>query len=833
MNFLSHKYTISQIIKIVSGSVIQLHDSEAKISFLTTDSRSSDNNAESLFFAFKSQRNDGHKYLLDVYIKNCRNFIVEDIPENIEQLPEANIIKVSSTLDALQILAKFHRNKFHFPIIGITGSNGKTVVKEWIYQLLSGEYKIVRSPKSYNSQIGVPISVWQLDNNFNLGVFEAGISKVGEMQRLQQIINPDIGLLTNIGHAHDENFNSISEKISEKLKLFKNCKILIYNTDNQILNNEIEKFITKNSIHTLKWGKNLKTNDLAIISEQVENNETNISALFHKKEISITIPFTDKASAENAIHCWVLMLYLGISQVQIEKQMLELHPIEMRLELQQGINNCSIINDSYSNDMDSLQIALQYINRINIHKKNTVILSDILQTGIENKAQFYKDIDNILKINNIQRLIGIGKDISKHRKIFSTNNTFFETTDDFLNSLDLSKFNSETILLKGARNFQFERIAEVLQQKKHETILEINLSALINNLNFYRSRLRKGTKTMAMVKASSYGSGSFEIASALEFHHVDYLAVAYIDEGVELKKAEISLPIMVMNPEPAGFEAMISYGLEPEIYSFRILKLLDNHLNNYSSKTFPIGIHIKIDTGMRRLGFEASEIDELAVFLKNNKKFVVKSIFSHLVGSDNPELDAFTKKQLELFDKTSKSFCSHFDYEIIRHISNSAAIIRFPEANLDMVRLGIGLYGIESSENEQSFLQNISSLSTIISQIKHIKKGETIGYNRNYKALKDMTTATIPIGYADGINRQLSKSDFCFSVNGKPAKIVGNICMDMLMIDITGIDAKEGDKVIIFDSSEKIINLANAMQTIPYEVLTGISQRVKRVYFQE
>ena len=786
---------------------------------------------KSLFFALTSKRNDGHKYIEELYEKGVRNFVIENEPANLLLLYNANIIKVKSTLIALQSLSAAHRKQFSVPVIGITGSNGKTIVKEWLYQLLNESKNIVRSPKSFNSQIGVPLSVWQMREDHELAIFEAGISEQDEMDHLQPIIQPTIGIFTNIGHAHDENFINRTQKAGEKLKLFTKVKTLIYCIDQKELQEGIIKTGLLKNIDTFIWSR--KTNaDLQITSVVSDFHHTKLTGLYKNNEISISIPFTDEASIENVIHCWATMLLLGYSQNIITKRMRTLQPLAMRLEMKAGMNNCTIINDSYSNDIDSLSIALDFLNQQKQHRRKTVILSDILQSG-RSDSHLYKEVSELLNMKQIDRLIGIGKGISRQSSLFPMDKEFFNTTEDFLDSYSLGSFSNESILLKGARIFGFERITEALQQKTHETVLEINLNALVHNLNYYRGKLDPGTKVMAMVKAFSYGSGSYEIANVLQFHQVDYLTVAYADEGVELRKSGIKLPIMVMNPDEESFDSMLKYQLEPEIYSFRVLKMLESALLRHSPNSQPVGIHIKIDTGMHRLGFDPVEVDELINQIKGRPNIIVKSVFSHLAASDNQKNDDFTRHQVSLFRMISERICYEFDYPILRHIANTAAISRFPEARFDMVRLGIGLYGIAPNAEEQEKLENVSTLRSIISQIKHVVPDDTVGYNRRYKAKNDTTIAIVPIGYADGLSRALSNGIGHLKVRGKFAPVVGSICMDMTIIDITGINAQEGDEVLFFGKDLPITRLADEMGSIPYEILSGISQRVKRVYYQE
>lgn len=826
-------YKINDIATILGGTLICNDSTLSEVRYLLTDSRKVVSASLSLFFAIKGDRRNGHEFIDDLHQAGVRNFVISDeaFPS---KYPDSNFIVANDTLGALQKVATFHRNKFHIPVIAITGSNGKTIVKEWLYQLLREDHDIVRSPKSYNSQIGVPLSVWQMKKENDLAIFEAGISEPGEMLKLEAIIKPDTSIFTNIGSAHDENFSSLSEKVTEKLMLFSNCKNLLYCKDYLSISEEINKasFLSP-ALNFFTWSRRLKS-DLQIGRISKDNGESEIQGIFKNSFISIRIPFTDDASIENAIHCWAYMLFMKYSQDVISERMLFLSPVAMRLEMKEGVNNCSIINDSYNSDIGSLTIALDFLNQQKQHSKRTVVLSDILQSG-KDESILYKDVAELLSRKGITRLIGIGPAIERQAHHFSGETRFYPSTDDFLNNYTGSMFNHETVLLKGARLFGFERISKVLQQKAHETVLEINLNSLIHNLNYYRSRLKTETKIMVMVKAFSYGSGSFEISNILQFHRVDYLAVAYADEGVELRKAGITLPIMVMNPEEQSFETMINFKLEPEIYSFRILQqfseLVKRKLNDQPGTKFPI--HIKIDTGMHRLGFESSEINELVVRIKNNRQLKVMSVFSHLAASDEAIHDGFTKKQVEQFSAMANTICSHFQYKIFKHIANSAGIIRFPEWQFDMVRLGIGLHGISATPHEQKHLQFVATLKTTISQIKTVKANETIGYSRKGVLTRDTQVATVAVGYADGLNRKLGYGIGMMLVHNKKCPIIGSVCMDMTMIDVTDIVAKEGDEVIVFGPGYSIIEMAKDLGTIPYEILTTVSQRVKRVYFHE
>jgi alanine racemase len=825
-------YTITNIASIVGGKLTVSGDNSTPIKNLLIDSRKLSNAETSLFFAIKGDRHDGHSYIHELYEKGVFNFVVSTLPTASEKYPKANFIIVENTLLALQVLCAHHRNQFHIPIIGITGSNGKTIVKEWLFQLMREDKNIVRSPKSFNSQVGVPLSVWQLNEEHNLGIFEAGISQPNEMKALQNIIQPTIGLITNIGQAHDENFENQNQKVKEKLKLFQQAEVLIYCKDYLSVHNQLTEDKNFQDIKQITWSKKTRA-DLLIGRITKSTSDSEIQAVYKNDFIRISIPFTDEASIENAIHCWATMLYLGYENSVIADRMKFLSPVAMRLELKEGINNCSIINDSYNSDLGSLSIALDFLNQQKQHPKKTLVLSDILQSG-RNEEILYKEVAELINKKGIQRLVGIGEAISRQSAVFDVEKTFYRSTADFLQQFNNSFFRDETILLKGARAFGFEAISKVIQQKAHETVLEINLNAIVHNLNYFRSKIKNDTKIMAMVKAFSYGSGSFEIANILQFHRVDYLAVAYADEGVELRKAGITMPIMVMNPEEQSYDAMIQYNLEPELYSFRVLNLFEETLKRSERLNMqPIPVHIKLDTGMHRLGFEEKDINELIVRIKNNKHLVVRSIFSHLAASDESEHDEFTWQQIKKFNTMSEQIKSHFTQPIYKHILNSAGISRFPDAQFDMVRLGIGLYGIGVNAQEQSQLQNVSTLKTSISQIKNIPANETIGYSRKGVAVKDMQIATVPIGYADGLSRKLSNGAGKMIVKGQPAPIIGNVCMDMCMIDITNIKANENDEVIVFGESLPITEVAKDVGTIPYEILTNVSRRVKRVYYQE
>ncbi|MBI2966950.1 MAG: bifunctional UDP-N-acetylmuramoyl-tripeptide:D-alanyl-D-alanine ligase/alanine racemase [Bacteroidetes bacterium] len=825
-------YTIGRITGIIKGT-LQHSKHNCQIRYLLHDSRAITFPETSLFFAIRAPHNDGHRYVTDAYRKGVRNFVVSGMEKEFAGMKGASFIFVKDTLTALQTLCAFHRTQFNIPVIGITGSNGKTIIKEWLFHLLSDDYRIVRSPKSYNSQIGVPLSVWQMANEDTLAIFEAGISKPGEMKRLQKIILPRIGIFSNIGNAHSENFINTIEKLKEKLELFVNVKTLVYSSDHLIIDREIRKAGLHKKMKCMCWSKKHRA-DLQIISLKRDNNSTHIDGRYQNKHISISIPFIDDASAENAIHCWLVLLFLGYDNDIIRERMKTLSPVAMRLEMKEGINRCSIINDFYNSDTGSLAVALDFMNRQKQHKTRTVILSDILQSGKKSDA-LYGEVAHLLEAGNVNQLIGIGNNIrGQVNKFHGMRTSFFTTTEEFLQQYPLSGLQNSAILLKGARVFEFERINRALEKKSHETVLEINLNALIQNLNFFRTKIKPSVKVMAMVKAFSYGSGSYEIANILQHHNADYLAVACADEGVELRNAGITLPIVVMNPETGTFDLMLQHSLEPEIYNFRILKLLDAFLTARAiTSSTPFSIHIKIDTGMHRLGFLKNEINELVKFLKTRPYLNIKSVFSHLAASDESAHDKFTREQINLFNETSGSFCRNFSYPVLRHILNSAGIVRFPDAHFDMVRLGIGLYGIGNDEIMQKKLQQVSRLKSVIAQVKTIPPGESVGYGRMAISDKERKIAIVPVGYADGLDRKLGNGIGKLLINGKFAPVTGNICMDLCMVDITGITASEGDEVIIFGEEFSVAEFARQADTIPYEVMTGISGRVKRVYFYE
>ncbi|TAH01707.1 MAG: bifunctional UDP-N-acetylmuramoyl-tripeptide:D-alanyl-D-alanine ligase/alanine racemase [Sphingobacteriales bacterium] len=811
-------YTIQKIADLIGERAI-IKNPNQNIQHLLFDSRKLADAPTSLFFVLPGKVN-GHLFIANLYQLGFRSFVIWDNNFNLSNFTEANFIYSQNTLNALQELATQHRKNFSFPVIGITGSNGKTMVKEWLFQLLNNSYKIVRSPKSFNSQLGVPLSVWQMSNDYNLGIFEAGISKPNEMQNLQKIIQPTIGILTNIGTAHDEGFTNTAQKITEKFNLFSIAKFVILNVEYlQYINNDNTKIFT--------WSFTTSA-DLQITNTLINSSSTTITALYLQKQICITIPFTDKAAIENAITCWASLLLLNINQQTIAQNMLLLQPVKMRLELKAGKNNCSIIDDSYNSDLSSLEIALDFLNQQQQHPKKVLILSDLRQTGIPPQI-LYQKVAQLLTTKNIQTFIGVGEDIKFYQNYFAPNSQFFANTQNLIAHLEQINFSNKAILLKGARDFKFEKVSKLLTQKVHETVLEINLNALENNLNYYKSLLNPSVRVMAIVKAFSYGTGSYQIANVLQYNKIDYLAVAFADEGTELRKAGITTPIMVMSPEVSAFDAIIDNNLEPELYSFRILKAFADYLAYKNIDSY--SVHLKLDTGMHRLGFEGKEITELANYLKVNTHLAAKSVFSHLVASEDVLQDDFTQQQIDDFTAYTTTIEQSLGYFFIKHLANTSAISRFKNAQFDMVRLGIGFYGVDAANRSNNSLENVLTLKTTISQIKYLKKGDTVGYNRRGIMPVNGKIATLKIGYADGISRNLGNGKGTMLVNNIIAPTIGSICMDMCMLDITNIDCNEGDEVIIFADRQTIFNLADTLKTIPYEILTNISARVKRVYY--
>ncbi len=822
-------YSTEEINTLCNGTHL---GAKQEVNYLLIDSRSQQFYHNTLFIALIGDRQDGHQYIADAYEKGVRSFLISNQDFVQSNFVEAAFIVVENTLNALQQITRHHRQKFEGNVIAITGSNGKTIVKEWLFQILKDQFNICRSPKSYNSQIGVPLSIWNLNEENNLAIFEAGISAPNEMNILEGMIQPTIGVFTTIGNAHAQNFDSQKQILSEKLLLFKNVATLSYCKDQELVEKTIQNDATFKAKNLICWSRKSEA-DLRIIAEEEYNNGIKIRGIYKNENIEFEIPFKDQASIENAIHCYLVCLHLNINPKTIAEGMQHLNAVAMRLELKKGIYSCTLINDTYNSDINSIKIAITYLKAQHQHPKHTLILSDILQNSHHPK-DVYLEIAQLIKRNKIDRLIGIGNEIKHFKDLFKVESIFFETTDDFLNHIEDLNFFDEAILIKGARKFEFERITNRLQEKAHNTTLEINLSHLIDNFNYYKSILKKDTKLMVMVKAFSYGSGTHEIANILDYYNVDYLAVAYTDEGIALRKQGIKTPILVLNPEPQSFESLIRFDLEPEIFNLRTLKMFIDTIKildqkAVENKKFPI--HLKLDTGMHRLGFEESQLAEAVQLITMEKRIKVVSVFSHLVASDDTQMDNFTQNQFKKFDQMCQFLTQQLGNDFMRHILNSSGILRFPENQYDMVRLGIGLYGIGNVKEDKKQLKPVHRLVAQISQIKQLKKGEFIGYGGKGIMPQDGQIATIPIGYADGISRLLGNGKWRMEINHQLAPTIGSICMDMCMINITNINAKEGDLVVVFGENNDIYELAKAEQTIPYEVLTDIGSRVKRVFY--
>jgi len=819
-------YTIRQIAGITGGQLRQEAPGRPVVEHLLLDSRRIFFAETSLFFAIKGERHDGHDYLPELYRAGVRHFLISRKVNPLDY-PEASLLLHEDPVAALQELAAYHRRRFALPVIGITGSNGKTIVKEWLFQLLHDDYYLVRSPGSYNSQVGVPLSVWQINPAHELGIFEAGISRRGEMAQLSSIIDCNIGLFTNIGAAHSEGFRSRGEKLREKLQLFRQADIVFYCADQE----EVDEAIRALNRPRFTWSR-WRPADLYISRTRQADGQTEIRGEYLEEQLEVRIPFTDAASVENAIHCWALALYLGIDPGLIAERMSHLAPVAMRLELKEGINGSIVINDSYNSDLSSLSNALSFLEQQGRSERRTLILSDILQSGMDDE-ELYRRVGLLIREKQLRRVIGIGLRTPLLASFLppAVEKAFFATTDDFLNAVDKFEFHREVILLKGARPFAFERIARRLAQQVHQTSLEIKLDALVHNLNVYRRQLRPGVQLMAMVKASAYGGGGLEIAKLLEFQRVAYLAVAYADEGVELRQGGVQLPVVVLNAEPATFEALLRFGLEPEIYSLRQLQQFASFA---AGRPKLPAIHLKIDTGMRRLGFEEREQEAMLELLQGAAQLRVQSVFSHLAASEAPEHDDFTREQVRQFERRYEVIAEALGYRPLRHILNSSGIARFPGFQLDMVRLGIGMYGSDASGVFRELLQPVFHFKAHISQIKELAPGETVGYGRRALAGHHRRIATITAGYADGLPRAAGNGRYSVLIRDRRAPIVGSVCMDMCMVDITSLpEAQEGDEVSIFGDAPGVEELAEALQTIPYEVLTGISRRVKRVYTQD
>lgn len=819
---------VSNIAKIINANNYSLGVPNTEIINVCIDSRSIFDTKKTVYFALRGPRNDGHNYINDLYKLGVRHFIVDDIT-SVQSYADVNFWQTKNTLDAFQLLAQHIRSQVQIPVIGITGSNGKTIVKEWLYHGLRDNEQICRSPKSYNSQVGVPFSVWNLSQSNTLGIFEAGISKPNEMDKLEQIIRPSIGVFTHLGSAHQNNFSSLTQKVTEKIKLFKHSAVIFYPHDQELVRNCIQE-----NYGASKQLKGWSTKDPAawmFIKEKHTSNTCKSLITVDNQTELLVMPFTQSAALHNAYACIAVWLHFGLNWKTIQKKLNNLPSLGMRLEIRKGANNCTIINDSYSLDLDSLKIALDLQHHHNEHNNKCVILSELPNMITPEKT--YQQVANLLTAAQLKTLIVVGNQYLSHKKLFAKlNPIYLDNTADLQAYLRENPPSNATILVKGARTFGFEKIVTQLEEFEHQTRLEINLNAIQNNLNVYRNLLQPNTKTMVMVKAFSYGSGAYEIAQLMEFNQVDYLAVAFTNEGVALRKNGIRTPIMVLNAEPNSFTQMIAHRLEPEIYNLRSLQAFSEALILHGeAEAYPI--HLKLETGMNRLGFSPSEVEKLIAVLDQLPHIKIASIFSHLAGSDNNTHDGFTNQQIETFKQLSTQIETALGYTVIKHIANSAAISRFPTAHFNMVRLGIGMYGFSGDKNLATKLEVVAQLKTTITQIKSVTSNQSIGYGRTFTTSKPSNIATLPIGYADGLRRGLNLVNAFALVNGKNANYVGNICMDMCMIDVTGINCKEGDEVIIFGHKPTLIDIATWYNTIPYEVISNISQRVKRIYFKD
>ena len=812
---------------------------QTKAIYLLTDSRQLTFPEKSIFFAIKGERHDGHQFLKELYQKGVREFVVEETSLNetlrteINSWKDATVWTVFSSIRALQKVVEEHRSHFSIPVLGIVGSNGKTIVKEWLAQLTAPGQRVVASPKSYNSQIGVPLSVWNLKEEHTLAIFEAGVSRAHEMEYLQTVIRPTVGIFTNIGSAHDDGFRSRKQKITEKLRLFTKVKTLIYCKDYTEVDEEIKLILRPVNpfLKTISWGSHTDA-DVNVFYESYQNKTIiKLNGIFGN--LQFETGFRDDASLENLTHCIIFLLDFGLAVPGIQERILTLRPVSMRLELKEGINNCYVIDDTYNNDLQGLTMALNFLSQQEQRSHRTVILSDVLQSG-QVPAELYGIIAQLLREKKINRLVGIGPEMSRQINQFDIAETnFYKDSEAFLKEFPFSSLTNSLVLVKGARAFSFEKIVHRLQQKVHGTVLEINLDALTHNLNFYRTKIGSETKIMVMVKAFAYGSGSSEVASLLQYHRVDYLGVAYADEGVSLRQSGITLPVMVMNSTAPTFDTLLQYHLEPEIYSRRMLTDWIEYISRKNISSEIPSVHLKLDTGMHRLGFVEDDYEWLCDKLAANPFIKVSTIFSHLVGADEGIHNNFSHLQYERFINGASRIEKTLGYKVTKHILNSAGIVRFPDFKLDMVRLGIGLYGVEATGQQQHFLQSVGTLKTVVSQIKYLAAGETVGYSRRGIVDHDSAIATLAIGYADGYDRGLGNGVGQVYVNGTLCPTIGNVCMDMTMVDVTKVEVEEGDEVIIFGSEVPITDLAKRIETIPYELLTGIGERVKRVFFKE
>lgn len=815
--------TILEISRTISLRSAILAEPELTVTELLFDSRRLLVPEQTLFFAVRTEKANGHDFIPALIKAGVRNFVVTESPEKELSNGKCNFLVVENSIRALQQLVQAHRRQFHIPVIGITGSNGKTIVKEWLTQMLADEFTLVANPNSYNSQIGVPMSVWQMKSTDELGIFEAGISQPDEMENLEQIIRPTIGIITNIGSAHSQFFANDTAKLKEKLKLFTHCEKIIYCADHPLIDKEINSTFPDKTL--LSWGKGDNAH-VPYTKKSIVEGKTVVTI----NQDDFIIPFHDTASVENALHTIILMLSMNFSAEKINHKLARLKSVAMRMEVMQAENDSIIINDTYSLDFNSLQVALDFLKSQIRYSHKVVILSDFEQVRTFDDRQ-YQFLHQMLASNGVSKLLAVGPDFYRHRHHFPHIEChFYPTTSDLLAALSSMTFRNEAILVKGARSFCFEKVTEALQLRSHKTILSVSLPALVSNLKYYRSLLSPETKVVAMVKAMCYGLGDVELINELQYHRIDYLAVAYTDEGVNLRKKNVKLPIIVLGAEGESFEMMIHYQLEPEIFNFYSLTEFEKALSNHP-EIQSFNIHLKIDSGMHRLGFRKEEVAELAQRIAQNPQLHVSSVFSHLAAAEDPSQDEFTRAQISYFQEATESLCHHFNYPILRHIDNTAGISRFPEAHFDMVRLGIGLYGFSAVEADRPHLQHVATLKTVITHVERLQAGDTVGYNRGFTANAPMTIGIIPLGYADGFPPELGNGVGNVIVRGKRAPIIGKICMDMTMIDLTGLeDVQEGEEVIIYGEENRMDDIALKIGKIPYHLLTSISKRVQRIY---
>jgi Alr-MurF fusion protein len=815
----------SDIAAIIHGELIG--PSDLQVTDIITDSRQFSYTEGLVFIAISGKNHDGHLFIGNLYQAGIRIFVVERLPDFPDRYSDAAFIKTGNTVEALQLMASYKRKAFKSPVIAVTGSAGKTVVKEWLSDILGLTTSVVRSPKSFNSQIGVPLSVWKLDEKYKLGIFEAGISFPGEMEKLEKIIQPDIGVITNIGDAHSENFSDNNAKAEEKLKLFLNASLIIYCSDHKLIHQLILNKEDFRSKKLTDWSYENTGAKIFVKKSSLSGGHTGIQISYNGVTNNFDIPFSDRASVDNAVTVAAVCLAMGTGSDIIGRGLAGLVSVAMRMEMKSGINNCQLIEDYYNSDPGSLGMAIEYLKSQN-NRKTTLILSDFIQSGRKEK-ELYDEVAGLVKKTGIDKFIGIGKALVRNSASFDIGARFFYSTDEFVRSFNGGDFRNEIILLKGARIYEFEKIGKLLEQQIHQTVLEINLDAISHNLNEFRRHLNPGTRIMAMVKAFAYGAGPAEIAALLEYHRVSYLAVAYADEGIELRNAGVTLPVMVMNPDPSASELMIKYNLEPEIYSFSSFEKFTGVASKQGLLNYPV--HIKIDTGMHRLGFMPEDIVTLAGLIKTRECIKVVSVFSHLAASEDPALDHFSHRQVEVFLKAVVQFNEVIGYPFLKHILNSSGVARFPQYQFDMVRPGIGMYGVGHFDGLS--MKTAGRYKTRISQIKRIRAGEPVGYGCSDVSDNERIIAILPVGYADGLNRKLGNRNGSLYIKGVRVPIIGNVCMDMCMADITGLNANTGDEAEIFGENITIDEIASQCQTIPYEILTSIPGRVKRVFFRE